>query len=85
MTQDERWAYMYRRYMRYLEVNKRCPSKYKVRDSKLVNWVKHNRKLRNKGLLKDSRKERFFHLLEVAEKYKRVNQHKYADGESGEA
>ena len=44
---------------------------------KLVNWLKYNRKMRNKGLLGESRLKRLNELLKEAESYRRVNQHQY--------
>lgn len=72
---------MWTAYMGYLKRNHRRPSKYKPRDMKLVNWLKHNRKLKNKGLLQDKRKEKFERLLDEAAKYQRRNQHQYITGE----
>lgn len=63
--------------MNFMEKNKRRPSKYKAADMKLVNWLKHNRKLRNKGLLQDSRKEKLNQLLEKCKDVHRVNQYAY--------
>ena len=41
----------------------------------LRNWVKANRKLMNRGDLKADRVEKFKKLMEMVEKYKRVNQY----------
>ncbi len=38
-------------------------------------WWKHNKKLMNAGGLKPERVEMFKQLLELGEKYKRVNQY----------
>lgn len=81
MTQDERWLMKWQQYMNFMEKNKRCPSKYKPEDMTLVNWAKHNRKIRNKGLMEESRKEKFKKLCEVAASYRRVNQHAYLNNE----
>lgn len=40
----------------------------------MLNFVKHNRKLLNKGEMKDDRVEKFNELLAMMEEYKRVNQ-----------
>ena len=87
MTQDQRWIMMWQKYMDFLHNNKRRPSKYQPEERDLVNWAKHNRKLVNKGVLKADRKTRFDQLVAEAEKYQRVNQHQYVNGESthGEA
>ena len=41
----------------------------------MLNWVKQQRKLKNKGELKAERAEMFKQLLEIGEKYKHVNQY----------
>ena len=82
MTQDQRWTMMWQKYMDFLHNNKRRPSKYQPEERDLVNWAKHNRKLVNKGVLKADRKTRFDQLVAEAEKYQRVNQHQYVNGES---
>ena len=73
---------MWQKYMDFLHNNKRRPSKYQPEERDLVNWAKHNRKLVNKGVLKADRKTRFDQLVAEAEKYQRVNQHQYVNGES---
>lgn len=79
MTQDDHWKEMWKAYMDFLAKNKRRPSKYNPENMKLVNWLKHNRKLRNKGILPDNRKDLFLELLAKAAKYQRVNQHSYVN------
>ena len=80
MTQDERWQTMFDAYMKFMKDNKRCPSKYKAEERKLVNWLKYNRKMRNKGLLDEARLAKLSELFELSEKYRRVNQHAYLNG-----
>lgn len=82
MNQEERWLHMWKKYMDYLNTNRRCPSKYKLEEKKLVNWVKHNRKLRNKGLLVESRQEKFQQLVDLSAKYRRVNKDTYLNREA---
>lgn len=82
MTHEQRWMMMWQMYMDFLHNNKRRPSKYQPEERDLVNWAKHNRKLVNKGELKDDRKARFDQLVAEAEKYQRVNQHQYVNGGS---
>lgn len=77
MTRDEQWLQMWQQYMNFLHRNRRRPSKYYPEESKLVNWLKHNRKARNKGIFPSRREELFSKLLEEARKYQRTNQHAY--------
>ncbi len=74
---DEHWLEMWEAYMAYLQTNKRRPSKYHPEDMKLVNWLKYNRKMRNKGKLSEDRLKQLNELLKEAESFRRVNQHQY--------
>lgn len=60
---DEHWLETWKEYMAYLRRNKRRPSKYRIEDMKLVNWLKYNRKIRNKGLLSEERSEKLDVLM----------------------
>ena len=75
MTQDERWNKRYQDVMDFMEKNHRNPSRHRLEEHDLLNWVKQQRKLINKGELKAERAERFNKLLELGEKYKHKNQY----------
>ena len=75
MTQDERWTKKYEEAKRFVEDNKRNPSKYVPEERTLVNWIKQQRKLVNKGELSLGRVEMFERLLSLWERYRRVNQY----------
>lgn len=75
MTQDELWLRKYHEVMDFMEANHRNPSKYRLEEHQLLNWLKLNRKLKNAGKLKESRVEMFEKLLEKCEEYKRINQY----------
>lgn len=75
MTQDERWLAKYNEVKNFIETNKRTPSKYDATERGLyLNWLKHNRKLMNKGEMKMERVEKFRELMEMMERYRRKNQ-----------
>ena len=74
MTQDERWMARYTEVKSFIELNHRNPSRHRIEEHRMLNFLKHNRKLMNAGALKEDRRELFLKLLEVGEKYKRVNQ-----------
>ena len=59
----------------FIEENHRNPSKHYPEEKLMHNWVHQNRKLMNQGRLKKDRVERFNKLLEIGERYKRVNQY----------
>ena len=75
MTQDERWLTRYNEVKEFIEREHRNPSKYRLEEHDYLNWLKANRKKMNAGQLKEDRLERFNKLLELAEKYKHVNQY----------
>jgi hypothetical protein len=82
---DEHWLVAWNEYMAYMKKNKRRPSKYHQEDMKLVNWLKYNRKIRNKGLLSEERSKKLDILLKEAEAYRRINQHQYLHKENFES
>jgi len=65
MTQDERWMVRYEEVVSFIETNHRNPSKHRVEEHLMLNWVKQQRKLLNAGALKPERVEAFRKLLEL--------------------
>ena len=76
MTQEKRWLKRYQEVIGFIETNHRNPSKHRIEEHDMLNWVKANRKVMNKGEMKEERVERFKTLLAMMEEYKRVNQWK---------
>ena len=84
MTQDEKWLMNYQEVKDFIETNKRNPSKHRIEEHDMLNWLKANRKLVNAGKMKAERVEKFRKLLEISqsprgEKMERVRG-KIADG-----
>ena len=75
MTQEERWLKQYEEVTQFVETNKRNPSKHRIEEHDMLNWVKANRKALNAGKMKPERKEKFRKLLELTEQYRRKNQY----------
>lgn len=75
MTQDERWQARYNEVKNFIETNHRNPSKHRVEEHDMLNWLKANRKALNAGKMKPERLEMFRRLLLLMEKYKRKNQY----------
>lgn len=69
------WMIKYEEVIDFIETNKRNPSKHRIEEHLMLNWIKHQRKLLNAGQLKPEKVEMFNKLLELAEKYKHVNQY----------
>ena len=75
MTQDERWIKNYDEVITFIKTNKRNPSKHRIEEHDMLNWVKANRKALNAGKMKPERVEKFRKLLELTEQYRRKNQY----------
>ena len=74
MTQEERWLTKYNEVMEFLEENHRNPSKHRIEEHDMLNWLKANRKALNAGKMKLERVEKFRKLLEMTKQYRRKNQ-----------
>ncbi len=74
MTQDERWMTRYKEVLDFIESNHRNPSRHKIEEHDMLNWLKATRKKMNAGELKPERVEKFKELLALGEKYKHKNQ-----------
>ena len=75
MTQEERWLARYKEVMEFIKRNKRNPSRHRIEEHLMLNWVKQQRKLVNAGELKPERMEAFKRLMEIWEENRRVNQY----------
>ena len=45
--------------MEFMELNHRNPSRHRLEEHDILNWIKHNRKVMNKGEMKGERVEKF--------------------------
>ena len=75
MTQEERWIIRYNEVKSFIETNHRNPSKHRIEEHDMLNWVKANRKAMNAGKMRPERVEAFKKLLGLMEEYKRKNQY----------
>ncbi len=75
MTQEERWNVRYQEVMDFMEKNHRNPSRHRLEEHDMLNWVKQQRKVKNKGELKENRLIKFKALLALVEENKRKNQY----------
>ena len=74
MTQDERWQKRYQEVMKFIETNHRNPSRHRIEEHDMLNWVKANRKAMNAGKMRPERVGAFGRLMEMMERYRRKNQ-----------
>ena len=76
MTQDERWITRYNEVKEFIEREHRNPSKHRIEEHDMLNWLKANRKSMNANALIPERVEKFKELLGLIERYKHINQYK---------
>ena len=77
MDQETRWLSKYKEVVEFIETNHRNPSKHRIEEHDMLNWLKANRKVMNAGKMKLERAEKFRKLLEMTEQYRRKNQWEY--------
>jgi len=75
MTQDERWMAKYDEVVEFVGSNHRNPSRHRIEEHDMLNWLKANRKQINARIMKPERVVRFKELQEMIEQYKRKNQY----------
>lgn len=75
MDQDTRWKVKYHEVVSFIENNHRNPSKHRIEEHDMLNWLKANRKALNAGKMKVERVVLFAKLQELMEGCKRKNQY----------
>lgn len=75
MTQEEKWLIRYNEVKSFIKTNMRNPSKHRIDEHLMLNFIKHNRKLMNNGEMKMERIELFKLLLALIEENKHKNQY----------
>ena len=76
MTQDERWIAKYNEVVEFIQTNHRNPSRHRIEEHDMLNWLKANRKTMNAGKLKTERIEKFEKLLVIVDENRHINQYK---------
>lgn len=81
MTQDERWQAKYKEVVDFIDANKRNPSKHRIEEHDMLNWLKANRKVLNAGKMKAEDAYRTHGDLEVRDmvEFFRYNTPEYLD------
>lgn len=59
----------------FVETNHRNPSRHRIEEHDMLNWVKANRKVMNAGKMRPEKVEAFKKLLGLMEECKRKNQY----------
>ena len=65
----------YKEVVEFVESNRRNPSKHRIEEHDMLNWLKANRKAMNVGKMKQERVEMFRKRLEMTEQYRRKHQY----------
>ena len=61
----------YQEVVDFIEREHRNPSKHRIEEHDMLNWLKANRKVMNAGKMKAERVEKFRILLKLREQYRR--------------
>ena len=75
MDQETRWLTKYKEVVDFVEANHRNPSRHRIEEHDMLNWVKANSKRMNAGEMKPERVDLFEKLLALADENKHVNQY----------
>lgn len=75
MDQETRWLIRYNEVKTFIEKNHRNPSKHRIEEHDMLNWLKANRKKMNAEELQEPRLSMFKELLALVEENKRKNQY----------
>ena len=67
MTQDERWIMKYYEVVDFISTNHRNPSRHRIEEYNMLNWLKATRKKMNAGELKEERLAKFKELFSLVE------------------
>lgn len=82
ISQEKRWELNYVATKQFIEKHKSLPSKHRIEEHRLLNWIKYNRKLMTQGKLSAKRQEKFEQMLSAAADYRKLNQYSYTSGKA---
>ena len=69
------WEENYEVIWNFASENHRGPSCHRIEEHNMLNWLKYNRKIMNKGELDEYRKKKLLELVGLIHSFKRVNQY----------
>jgi len=75
-NREEHWNEQYEILLEFVKQNRRAPSRHRIEEHKMLNWLKFNRKVRNKGCMPLTRITKFTILTNLITSFNRVNQYK---------
>lgn len=65
MTQEERWMAKYNEVVEFIQTNHQNPSRHRMEEHDMLNWMKANSKALIVGKLKEERMEMFWNTSET--------------------
>ena len=75
MKNDDLWMVRYGEVLDFMTSHRRNPSKHRIEEHLMLNWMKYNRKMMNAGKLKADREKLFKEVLPLCNTLKHVNQY----------
>lgn len=75
MNRLEQWDMQFKLIWDFVTENHRGPSRHRVEEHKMLNWMKYNRKKLNRNEFDPVRKEKMLALKAMIHSFNRVNQY----------
>lgn len=75
MKREEQWKEKYDNLWNFCQENHRGPSRHRIEEKDMLNWLKYNRKLLNRDALSPEKKEAILKLKALISSFNRVNQY----------
>lgn len=77
MKQEDKWNQHYDEIIAFMKRHHRRPSKHRLEEHDMLNWIKYNKRLISRNKLSEERTEKFNALLAMSKEVQRVNQYAY--------
>ena len=82
ISHERRWELNFDTIKQFIKTNKCLPSKYRIEEHQMLNWIKYNKKLIAQGKLAPERQKKFEKLMAEATVFHKLNQYAYTSGKS---
>lgn len=69
------WSRKYNMVWKFVEQNHRGPSRHRIEEHNMLNWMKFNRKMLKVDKLQGEKREKFQKLVDLIHSFHRVNQY----------
>lgn len=75
MKRDITWQSKYDAIWTFVSENHRGPSRHHLEEKRMLNWLKYNRKMLNKGVLSPEKTDLIMRLRAYIASFNRINQY----------